>query len=213
MNLYRHIPVAFLGLALLISVLAPAGAKTDPSGSDIYNTLLKQKFPIEIKRGMSVGYRYSHVPVPGDLEYSFVLAYDPTGNMAVDARLGIAEVHLAESASIYEQVSALRKKDPKVDALTIMSKLKIRLSYLNGQQCPAVREQFEKFEKLELPAPRFDFISVDAPNHEFKITSSTGLMTFEFLDGNYPLVKWAVETRLALEFCISRNSVVNAPKG
>lgn len=212
MNIYRHIHTAFLGLALLISAFSTTDAKTDQSVSDTYYTLLKQKFPIERKIGTYVGYRYSHAPVPGDLEYSFVLVYGPIRNMAGDSIPIIADVHLAETASIYEQVSALREKNPNVDALTIMGKLKIRSSHLNEQQCPAVREQFEKFTKLEFTGPRFDFISLDAPDHEFKIKSSTGDMTFELIDENYPLVKWAVETRLALESCISRNSVVNAPK-
>ena len=208
----RRIRIAFVTLALFAFPLGTVTAKPAQSEWDFYDTLLKMKLPIERKMGMYVGYRYSHAPVPGDLEYSFTVAYNTIGDIAGSEQPISAEVHVAESTSIYEQLSALRRKNPKEDTLSVMNKLKVRSFYLTEQQCPAVRGQFEKFKKLEFAPPRFDFISLDAPNHEFRIISSTGHMTFESLDEGYPLVQWALETRRALDSCISGGSASNAPK-
>jgi hypothetical protein len=176
------------------------------SESDFYNALLRMKLPIEKQNAAYVGYRYSHAPVPGDLEYSFVI------DVGGDEQPISADVHMAEGTSIYEQMSALRKKNPKEDTGSVIKKLKVRSFHLTEQQCPTIRQEFEKFGNLQFPAPRFDFVSLDIPNQEIRIASSTGDMTFEWLDGRYPLVTWAQEMKQSLETCISSDLKINGPK-
>lgn len=205
----RQIRAALATLALFVSPFGTANAKPAQSEGDFYGTLLKMKLPIEKKVGVYVGYRYSHAPVPGDLEYSFIMDIGFIGRNEGPIRV---EILMAEGTSIYEQLSALRRKNPKEDTLSVINKLKVRSFYLTEQQCLAVRGQFEKFRNLQFPAPRFDFISLDAPKHEFRIISSTGDMTFEWLDEGYPLVQWALETRRALDSCISGGPASNGLK-
>ncbi len=145
-----------------------------------------------------VGYRYSHAPVPGDLENSFLIV---TESLGMEKTLS-ANLRVAETTSIFEQMTALHLAQPQKPLRELRDKLKIRVSQVTEADCPAVRHQFDEFKKLVLPAPRFDFISIDIPNHEFRIISSTGEMHFQWLDERYPLVTWAQETKRALEHCI-----------
>jgi hypothetical protein len=175
---------------------APQGHE-DHAVGDEYLATLSAEFPIDQKPGGYVGYRYSHAPVPGDLENSFLIGTESIGQEKTLS----ANLRVADTTSIFEQMTALHLAQPQKPLRELRNKLKIHVSHMTEANCPAVRDQFDGFKKLVLPAPRFDFISLDTPNHEFRIISSTGDMTFELFDGGYPLVKWAQETRRALEHC------------
>jgi hypothetical protein len=204
--------LAFISSVQLLAILSFGQASThdqeDRAVGNEYLATLSAEFPIDQKLGLHVGYRYSHAPVPGDLENSFVISSGvPGGNQTLHA-----DLRVADTTSIFEQLTALHLAQPHEPLKELRSKLKVRVSQMTEAECPAVRDQFDKFKKLVFPAPRFDFISVDIPNHEFQIVSSTGEMTFEWLDEKYPLVTWAQETRQSLEPCVSSGLKINGPK-
>jgi hypothetical protein len=181
---------------LIFSFVQAARHREDRAVTDEYQSTLNAEFPIELKPGGYVGYRYSHAPVPGDLENSFLIGTESIGTLSANLRV-------ADMTSIFEQMTVLHLAQPQKPLRELRYKLKIRVSHMTEADCPAVRHQFDEFQKLMFPAPKFDFISLDIPNHEFRIASSTGDMTFEWLDGRYPLVTWAQETKQSLESCIS----------
>lgn len=193
---------------LIFSLGQAARHHEDRAVTDEDQATLNAEFPIEQNPGGYVGYRYSHAPVPGDLENSFLIG---TESIGIERTLS-ANLRVADTTSIFEQMTVLHLAQPQKPLRELRYKLKIRVSHMTEADCPAVRHQFDEFKKLVFPAPKFDFISLDIPNHEFRIASSTGDMTFEWLDGRYPLVTWAEETKQSLETCISSDLKIIGPK-
>ena len=193
-----------LALGLLPTVPGAPAQNEDHAVEDDYTVTLNAKFPIEGTSAMYVAYRYSHVPVPDDLEYSFVIGLNPrTGGSGFRGWELFSEVRAAEANSIYEQMKILHRDNPAEPIKKLRVKLKVKVVHLTETECPAARAQYESFKKLNFTLPSFDLMTIDAPNYEFKIRALGGNMDFNILESKNPLVLWAQETRRALEVCLS----------
>lgn len=81
--------------------------------------------------------------------------------------------------------------------------IKLRRWDLTEMKCPAIKDQFEKLQKLQFKLPQFDAIVLHPLVHEFRIQAGLGDMNIVVLDAQHPLVSWALETRQAMDRCIA----------
>jgi hypothetical protein len=74
---------------------------------------------------------------------------------------------------------------------------------LTEKTCPAIKRQVDKFDELQakLPKIRSDAIILHPMNHEFHIQGAEGDVSAVLTDDDNPLVKWALDTRQALDLC------------
>ncbi len=97
----------------------------------------------------------------------------------------------------------MHENNPQEAATSMIPKLKIR--NWNGKEadCPSIKKQIEEFQHLQSSPPKLTtgVIVLHPMNHEFHIQSPEGDMNFVIWNDESPLVKWALETRRALESC------------
>jgi hypothetical protein len=111
----------------------------DHAVGDEYRATLNAEFPIEQRKGLNVGYRYSHAPVPGDLENGFLIGTGFPG----EERVLSADLRVADTTSIFDQMTVLHLIQPRKPLRELRNKLKIRVSHMTEADCPAVRDQFD----------------------------------------------------------------------
>lgn len=214
MRIFSKTHVSLLILSLFLLGL-PTNVGSAPQSQEdwaFYQAALNVVLPLGRTAGYFVGYRYTHVNVPADVEYSFVLGFNRGKDRPGLERFLTAEVVLADTIPIYKQVSELRLQNPQATSENIESKLKILSYRLSEKECPAIRSQFEKFTKLQFGSPNFNLYVLDEPTHEFLVVGSDGSMNLRLFGGQHPMAGWALETRRALQSCIPGGPGSTVPK-
>ena len=156
--------------------------------------------PIKREFGLYVGYRSAESLRRSVLEYSFIIGFDPKESGGLFASLS-AHVKMPDTISIYDQIAAMHSRNPQEDISSIQSKVKFKKWDLTEKNCPAIRTQFNRFKKLSIKPPEFDLIFVDPLVHEFYVATGRGSLNIEVYDSKSSLVRWALQTRMALEIC------------
>jgi hypothetical protein len=143
--------------------------------------------------------RYDRV-VP---EYSFWIGYG-----VAESGFGLrpylsAHVTMADAVSIYDQVMELHSNNKQGNVKWIEKRIKLKQWTYTEMGCAAVKDQFEKLQRLNFSVPEFsNVITVDGPFYEIKVQAS-GTMNMELGDEKHPLLQWALQTRSALDQCAS----------
>jgi hypothetical protein len=141
-------------------------------------------------------------------EYSFTLGISGVENGSTPPGKIVAEVREANGGSIYKQIAAFHRRNPALAGNAIQKLIIVNRFRLSQKDCPAVRAQFEKFEKLHIAPLQFRGTILDAPRIDFWITAGDGSMLISIDAGpdsqNYPLIAWANETRQILDSCQAR---------
>jgi hypothetical protein len=169
--------------------------------SDHFQSAFTDLMPIKRSNGAYIGYRSHRDLYTEILEYSFVIEYDPKEVAPGQITLTSAQVREADSISIYDQMMKMHRRNPQEDAASIEKKVKLKTWDLTEAACPALGTQFAKFRQLSLQMPSFEEMHIHPLVHEFHITALGGDMDLDLVDNHAPLVKWAIETRSALENC------------
>lgn len=156
--------------------------------------------------GLYVGYRVTHTNEIGFMEYSFVLFRDRRKEGFGREETLSAHVRSADGAPIRQQLRKLHETDRTRDLGAIEQELKFKEWDVTESMCPAIRVQYEKFDRLRLRPPNLysNVIVADAVNYEFRIYAFLGDWKLRIFDDNHPLVTWATETRRALQVCVSK---------
>jgi hypothetical protein len=135
-------------------------------------------------------------------EYSFVISR--SAQKAGQADHLTAIVRIADSSSIYQQMLKLHRATPERDAESLQGDIKLASWTLTEIDCPAIKVQFGKLQKLRMKPPESRLIVIHPIVHEFRIQASEGKMSASLDNDKHPLAAWGIETRLALERCIKR---------
>jgi hypothetical protein len=205
------------GVAALLVWLLLAGSSansTSASGTDTnkkwvnsyYYTIVRQLLPLDKSEGESIAYRFTYPFDVTSLEYSFVIHYKPYDTLPAHHIFLLADVRIADKDSIHEQMLNHHVRHPGKSSAGIKKRIKVRIWNLTEERCPAIRTQFEKFQKIQFKAPPFSTVILDAPDHEFQVESLAGKMTLFISGEDDPAVTWATETRIALAGCGANES-------
>ena len=154
--------------------------------------------------GVYVTYRANRDYVTSVPEYWFLIGREPNeGGYGLHPYLS-AHVRIAQSVSVYDQLMAIHREEPAVeDTTNLQKRVKLQTSDFTEMNCPAIKDQMDKLKRLsaKLPAVDGDFIIIHPMIHAFYIDGSDGDVRMFLADDENPLVKWALETRRALEAC------------
>jgi hypothetical protein len=197
---------------LLLGAIAPlTGPPTLSSQTDAdwewmgknFGPTMELLLPIKKTLGGYVSYRSYRDLYTDVLEYSFLIGHDQRKEgYGAEPHLS-AHVRMADSISIYDQMMKMHRANPQKDLVDIQHAVKLKMWDLTEKTCPVVQSQFQKFQKLRFGPPVFDEIVLHPLIHEFRIQAGMGGMDLSLVDSEHPLVIWALETRRALESCVS----------
>ena len=202
------IKIIFAILALCLPVFAESRAQDQKSTpfdegdwdwvNRHYKQVLDELFPLEREPGYVVSFRMHrevHTDAP---EYSFSLIKDYQSNPIE------VIIRVADTASLYDQLMALRRKDRAASIEKIRKQLRFKEWRLTQKSCPVIAEMFERYKKLSFPAPSSGSVIILHPViHSFWINGDTAMMKLEIYDEEHPLVVWAKEARRLFEACAS----------
>lgn len=181
-----------------------------------FSEVLRKTLPNDEGTGWRVGFTinrdlYTQVP-----EYSCVFKESWPESAKADL---MVMVRMADSKSLYDQMTELRREHPTASIEQIRSKLKIKEWQLTEKSCPAARELYSAFYQLDLPMlsakERASFakgstsITLHPLIYNIHAVVSGGNIELSLTDHEHPFVKWANRTRAQLETCIRNNDKQN----
>jgi len=100
---------------------------------------------------------------------------------------------------------ALHRSNPAAQEVSCFaSRITLRKYDFTEMNCPAIKIQMDKFEKLQMKLPDLNgnVVTIHPMIHAFYAQGAEGDMTIALTDEEHSLVKWAWETRQALERCV-----------
>jgi hypothetical protein len=168
-----------------------------------FGEVLDSLMPMQRDKGFYVAYR-SHRDFRTEVpEYWFIIGYDSNpGGYGLEPFLS-AHVRAADASSIYDQMMAMHRNDAHEDPASMAKKIWLKKSDFTEEGCPSIKKQIEQLQQLQSKVfkLRSNVIVLHPMNHEFHIQASDGDMNVVIWDDEYPLVKWALQTRRLLESC------------
>jgi len=206
---YGRAVVVGLGLVAIWCAGAALRAQTEADWdwtNKALDPVLDTLMPLHAKGGLYVTYRANRDYATSVPEYWFRIGYDFNEKQGYGLnRFFSAHVRIASPNSIYDQLMALHRCNPEnQEASSFIPRIRLRSYDLTEMNCSAIKVQMDKFQKLQtkLPDLNANVITIHPMNHVFYATGAEGDMTIVLTDEEHPLVKWASETRQALEQCV-----------
>jgi len=170
-----------------------------------FGLLLDALMPLQTTAGLYVTYRANRDYVTRVPEYWFRIGYEFNEKQGYGSNNFLsAHERIASPNSIYDQLMALHRSDPAAqEAANFKARIKLRSYDFTETNCPAIKSQMEKFKRLQTKMPDLNgnVITIHPMNHVFYAVGAEGDMNIVLSDEENPLVKWALETRQALEGC------------
>jgi hypothetical protein len=170
-----------------------------------FGPLLDALMPLQSSGGLYVTYRANRDYVTSIPEYWFRIGYEFNQKRGYGSQnFFSAHVRIASPNSIYDQLMALRRSDPAAQETdNFKARIKLRSYDFTEMNCPAIKSQMEKFQKLQTKMPEMNgnVITIHPMNHDFYAAGAEGDMTLALTDDEHPVVRWALETRKVLEGC------------
>jgi hypothetical protein len=132
-------------------------------------------------------------------EFSFII------ENTQDPKLISAALHQAQGSSLYQQLAALHAKNPSKSYADLKPHLKVQTWAFTVAQCPAVKDQYDAFEKIPFVRPRDEDEPGENPIvYEINETVAGGSsQVIEFMP-NRAIPRWAEATRKELLACARR---------
>jgi hypothetical protein len=173
-----------------------------------FGPILDTLMPPEAIGGLYLTYRSHKDYVTSVPEYWFRIGYEFNEKQGYGRQnFYTAHVRIANPNSIYDQLMALHRNDPATqEASGFKSRIKLRSYDLTEMSCPAIKTQMDKFAELQTKMPDLNggVITIHPTIHAFYAQGGEGDMRIVLTDEGHPLVKWALQTRRALEDCVNR---------
>ena len=170
--------------------------------------VLDELMPLQGTAGAYVVYRaHSESDIP---EYWFVIGYDPNQDGHELQKYLSVHVRVADTHSVFGQIMRAHRSEPREDIASIEKRIELRTFELNEMTCPAIKDQVEILEKLQVNVPKFHdpgvFILGHPEKSEFHIKWGLQQMRVVLVDdGKLPhenaLLNWAYWTRRAINDC------------
>jgi hypothetical protein len=206
---YRLAAVVVLGLVAFCCVSGRLNSQTQADWdwtNKEFGPVLDALMPLQTNGGLSVSYRANRDLVTSIPEYWFRIGYEFNEKQGYGLQSFFsAHVRIASPNSIYDQLMALHRSNPATqEAANFKSRIKLRSYDFTEMNCPAIKAQMDKFEKLQMKLPGLNgsVVTIHPMNHAFYAQGAEGDMSIVLTDEEHPLVKWALETRQELERCV-----------
>ena len=136
-----------------------------------FGSLLDALMPLQSNGGLYVTYRANRDYVTSIPEYWFRIGYEFNQKQGYGLQnFFSAHVRIASPNSIYDQLMALHRSDPAVQELAgFKVRIKLRRYDLTEMNCPAIKSQMEKFQRLQTKMPDLNgkAITTHPMNHDF----------------------------------------------
>lgn len=204
--------ISIFSLVLLLCMGIPIAVS--PQSSDLawmnehLGHVLEALMPLKDFTGTYVAYR-SHQDLDTDSEFYFRILREssPSGSGSTGSN-DFLSAHLLEpdGISLYQQMLALHQQNPQADVETIESKIRLRKIDLTEGSCPAIPAQIKKLQKVRFNSPSLDMLVLHPLVHQFRMQTPAGNMDVSLIDEKSDLVRWALETKHALEACSGSGS-------
>jgi hypothetical protein len=122
-----------------------------------FGPVLDELMPLQKPQGLYVTYRANRDYATSTPEYWFLIGYEPRENgYGLNGFLS-AHVRLASPASIYDQLMAMHQKEPaSQDVGSFRKRIRLKAYDFTETNCPAVKSQIEKLEKLVTRLPNLN---------------------------------------------------------
>ena len=211
----KYITAAF-AVAGMSACLVAQQAQQYPSQADFdwvdsrFHAVLEQLLLVAARLGDSLGYRSVRELHTEELEYAFLFNRERSKPIT-------ATVVIPDTVSLYDQIMALHRKNPRTIIDAMVPLLKIKRWQMSETTCPAVRKEYDRFYELALvmrsskdreeEATGQVTIRLHPRAHLFKADISGGRIDLVLTDPEHPYVKWAEETQRALEGCTAAQRV------
>jgi hypothetical protein len=172
-----------------------------------FGRLLDTLMPMERRGGLYVSYRANRDYVTSTPEYWFMIGLEPSAKGSGLHPYLSAHVRLAQPTSIYDQLMAIHRAEPATqDTTTIQNRIKIKSWDFTEMTCPAIKDQLGKLKNLPARFPDINrgYVIIHPMNHAFFMVGEDGEVRMSWLGEENPLVRWAQETRRALDACKTR---------
>lgn len=206
-RLVAYVFVSCFSLLIAASVLSSSAFQVvTPSEADWkwlsenFQSVLARVFALQKDNEVFVSYRSYESLQVGNPEYSFSIS-ERGGEGKVNL---FARIRMPDGEPIGRQLLAFHREFPGRPIEEAEKKLKFKDWELTEQQCPALRIAVQKLSLARF-GWEFDKIIMDPTVHEFYVHSYTGNLVATIFDDENPLVRWALETRSALETCAGEN--------
>jgi len=172
-----------------------------------FGPLLDTLMPMERRGGLYVSYRANRDYVTSTPEYWFMIGLEPSKKKYGLHPYLSAHVRLAQPTSIYDQLMAIHRAEPATrDTTTLQNRIKIQSWDFTEMTCPAIKDQLGKLKNLPARFPDINgrYVIIHPMNHAFSMVGEDGELRMSLFDDQNPLVRWAQETRQALDACKTR---------
>ena len=204
---YWLVALVYFGLAFWFAI-GTIKAQTEADWdwtNKAFDPALDTLMPLHAKGGLYVTYRANRDYVTSIPEYWFRIGYEFNEKQGYGLNnFFSAHVRIASPNSIYDQLMALHRSNPGTqEASSFTPRIRLRSYDLTEMNCPAIKVQMDKFQKLQAKPPVLNgnVITIHPMNHVFYAQGADGYMTIVLTDEELPLVKWALETKQALGQC------------
>jgi hypothetical protein len=190
--------LAVLSLALLLTARSGHSENAaDRQWTDKhFLTAFEDFFPIRHGQGDFIAVRAHQNGSHEAREFSFII------DNTQDAHKIAGTIREAESASLYQQLLTLHRRDPSKSYADLKPELNVRAWNLTVADCPAVLAQFTAFENIRFVRPRDDQEVEENPIlYEVDETVAGGSSEVVEFIPTRAIPLWANQTRTALLAC------------
>jgi len=171
-----------------------------------FGPVLDAVMPLQTDGGLYVSYRANRDYVTSIPEYWFRIGYEGNEKQGYGLQSFFsAHVRIASPKSIYDQLMAHHRSNSATqEPANLKSRIKFKNYDFTEMSCPAIKTQMGKFETLQMTLPHLNgnVVTIHPMGHAFYAQGAEGDMSIVLTDEEHPLVKWALETRQALERCV-----------
>jgi len=223
-DIHRSWVLPLLVVALAIMFPGQLGSQTQDEwewAQEAYVSTVNALLPMEYGGRYYVLYRATYSSTAATLENHeryFVLELQWSDDVkGGNAYFVTAHVLVPQGKSILGQIVSMHRKDAKLTAQDIQSKIRIKSFDYTEKNCPATGKAFRAFQNLKYGPPTTDLDSFavvfDPPLYQFRVEALEGSSNIVMYDSTHPLVVWAKQTERELASCSAEHSKQNVRPG
>jgi hypothetical protein len=175
-----------------------------------YEKLLDGFLPVRGDTGFYVSFRATpslHAYEGEAPEWCVFIGPDPKPRAPGVNDFVSAQLRIADSVSIYDQIMTMHRMNPEESLESIRLRIKVKSLEFTEKSCPDIKSLFQGFEKLRFSLPEMGVkngmttIFVDPPVYDFHVQASAGNADITLYDRSHPLVVWGMKLERKLQRC------------
>jgi len=203
---YRTATLAFVAVVVFLCTTERLNPQTQADWdwtNKKFDSVLDASMPMQKDGGLYVSYRANKDFYTSTPEYWFMIGVERTEKQSGSRPYLTAHVRVAQPVSIYDQLMTIHRENPSIQDTVLEKSVGFQSFDLTEMTCPAIKVQIEKLKSLpvQLPDMNLDYIILHPVIHAFYINGTDGDVRLSLTDSRHTLVRWARQTREALDAC------------